>query len=275
MRIFLSWSGEASKQIAGTLREWLPDVLQQVEPWFSGADLAAGERWNSTLSHALKESLMGIICVTPGLLHSQWAMFEAGVLSKQMEKSSVIPYLVGLTESDIAGPLATFQMTRADKTGTWHVLEAINNLLNNSLSQERLKKQFERTWPDLEANLLRIDLQDAASSPIPKRDPAVILDDILCTVRHIDRSINGEDLQTHIIPDKALKTFSKHRIAMMPNALLLAHSAEILKYPTSYASRTEALIREELDSRLSRRIDSNNAHERTDIYKDIKTEVIN
>jgi hypothetical protein len=37
MKVFLSWSGNRSKMLANTLREWLPLVLHYLEPWVSQA----------------------------------------------------------------------------------------------------------------------------------------------------------------------------------------------------------------------------------------------
>ena len=42
MRVFISWSGERSKVLAQALKEWLPLVLHNVEPWMSEVDIAAG-----------------------------------------------------------------------------------------------------------------------------------------------------------------------------------------------------------------------------------------
>ncbi|KXB59407.1 hypothetical protein HMPREF3180_02349 [Leptotrichia wadei] len=44
MKIFLSWSGEPSKSIAEKFKNWLPNVLQYVEPYFSQQDIELGER---------------------------------------------------------------------------------------------------------------------------------------------------------------------------------------------------------------------------------------
>lgn len=35
MKIFLSWSGEKSKNIAESLKDWLEQVIQTSEPWIS------------------------------------------------------------------------------------------------------------------------------------------------------------------------------------------------------------------------------------------------
>jgi hypothetical protein len=56
MKTFISWSGETSRLIAQDLREWLPPVVQTIEPWMSDRDILPGKRWNDVLSHQLSET---------------------------------------------------------------------------------------------------------------------------------------------------------------------------------------------------------------------------
>ncbi len=90
MRIFISWSGDLSKNIAEIFRQWIPGVIQAAKPYYSPDDITKGTRWSSEISKELDASKIGIICLTKDNLDSSWIMFEAGALSKNIEKSN--PY---------------------------------------------------------------------------------------------------------------------------------------------------------------------------------------
>ncbi len=81
-KVFLSWAGLKSKAIAEALHEWFPLVINAIKPWVSSRNIGPGARWNPSLASQLEGARMGILCLTPDALNSQWLRFEAGALSK-------------------------------------------------------------------------------------------------------------------------------------------------------------------------------------------------
>ena len=62
MKIFISWSGEPSGAVGKALRDWLPNVIQVLDPWISKSDIDKGTRWSSEIAEQLQASRVGI-CV--------------------------------------------------------------------------------------------------------------------------------------------------------------------------------------------------------------------
>lgn len=153
-KIFLSWSGDRSKNIASALKSWLPFVFQGLKPWMSEQDIYAGSKWGSELGQALAECKFGIICLTAESLESRWLTFEAGALSTAIAGSRVIPYLFQLERTDISPPLSQFQGVGADEDGTFSLVRSLNDALGKPLEEEEdLRVVFETWWPKLEKQL--------------------------------------------------------------------------------------------------------------------------
>lgn len=154
MKLFISWSGDTSHKIAVILRDWIPYVLQSVNPYVSSEDIDKGTRWSSDIAKELEESRYGIICVTHENLRAPWVNFEAGALSKTIESTNVAPFLFDIKKSDVEGPLVQFQLTIYEKEDVRKLISSINKASDGlKLDQSKLDIIFEQWWPQLKEKL--------------------------------------------------------------------------------------------------------------------------
>ncbi|MBN2476138.1 MAG: toll/interleukin-1 receptor domain-containing protein [Pirellulales bacterium] len=187
MKVFLSWSGEQSRAVAVALRDWLPCVIQAIEPWMSKKDIPPGARWGNDLQEQLKQTKVGILVVTRSNCNAPWLLFEAGALAKTIDKTYVCPYLLGMKVADLpAGPLTQFQATEANKEGTYEIIQGLNEaLLDESIPDESLERVFEKFWPDLKGQLAQLPPDSETPAELPSSDEK--LNEILSSVRAIAR----------------------------------------------------------------------------------------
>ena len=186
MEVFISWSGERSRKVAVALHDWLPSVIQSVRPFMSASDIETGSRWSSELAIHLEDAQFGLICVTQENLEAPWLLFEAGALSKSIDTSRVVPFLYGVSQAELQGPLAQFQAGLATKDFTLDVIKSINEASGESgLDATRLDVAFETWWPRLESSLLNIP--EAAETSPPPRETRDILEEILHLCRQMSR----------------------------------------------------------------------------------------
>lgn len=193
MKVFISWSGERSQVLAQALREWLPLVLDYVEPWLSEADVAAGDRWAQEVAKELEASNFGIICVTPENVAAPWVLFEAGALAKSMQGARVVPLLFGLEFSDISGPLAQFQAKKVERAGLGEIIQSINHgTTDEAIPEDRAKRRFAALWPDFENRLNSIPEQ--APTERHMRPQHEILEEMVAGVRGLDARIRDLEM---------------------------------------------------------------------------------
>lgn len=179
MKVFLSWSGQKSKSVAAALRDWLPSVIQEVEPFMSERDIAAGARWLNEIERELEGTNFAIVCVTRENQSAPWLNFEAGAVAKVVEESRVVPLAIDLKLADVKPPLGNFQAKDISKSGMMAVLESLNALAERPISN--LAAACEKWWPDLEPNLA--SAATGAETAAPVRDERELLEEILATVR--------------------------------------------------------------------------------------------
>ncbi|SEK59931.1 TIR domain-containing protein [Pacificibacter marinus] len=196
--VFISWSGETSREIAEEIREWIPSVLQFAKPYFTPNDIEKGAKWATEISSKLSDANTGIICLTKDNYEKPWILFEAGALSKDLDKSKVCPVLFGMEDTDLSGPLSSLQATAFKKTDFKKLMVSINDTGgDNKLSPETLNRVFEMWWPQLDSKITSILSKERKSSGEirPDRD---ILEEILSLSRSNARSGRDIDSKTNV-----------------------------------------------------------------------------
>lgn len=209
MDIFLSWSGVRSYDVATSLREWLPKVIQNLRPWISASDSDKGSRWLSEISEKLESTNFGLLCLTAENLNEPWILFEAGALSKAIGSSYVCPVLLEFDASSLKGPLSQFQATRLEKDDMLKLIKTTNRALEgNGLPENQVEESFFMWWPKLEEMLKRVP--KPSTKQTPERSDRDILEEVLKIARRLDRQSEPphEELLLSLITRKALATLT-------------------------------------------------------------------
>jgi hypothetical protein len=214
MKVFLSWSGELSQKIALELRDWLPYVIQSVEPYLSSEDIDKGSRWSIDIAKELEDSSFGILCVTHQNLDSSWLNFEAGALSKAFNKTNVTPFLFDLKPSDLTNsPLLQFQTTSFDKKDLLKLVFSLNNATGEEkLNEQKLKTTFELWYDKLKNNLdpllkeSSIKKTQKSVKENPNSNSSEIVEEILELTREQFKILRNPEM---ILPPNYIKSIMK------------------------------------------------------------------
>lgn len=210
MKVFLSWSGRTSHKVAIAFKDWLPQVIQSLVPYVSSEDIDKGTRWSTDIAKELEESDFGIILVTNENMAAPWVNFEAGALSKIIDKANVSPFLFNVKRSEINGPLLQFQSTIFEKDDICKLLKSINRRMNDSekLEEQKLERSFGVWWDELEGELNKIQREVGEQQQLPqqqKNQNAVqkseILEELLHLVRDQHKIMSNPD---RILPPEYL-----------------------------------------------------------------------
>lgn len=155
MRVFLSWHGDVSRELATTLHNWIPLVVPSARPFISTSDIDKGKGWSDVLREQLSHTSYGIVCVTRDNYTAPWLHFEAGAISKAMDKTYVSPLLFNIEPSEIFGPLAEFQLTVCTEDDIRNLMRSINSQLADDvrMSEDVLTLEFNNWWPQLKPKL--------------------------------------------------------------------------------------------------------------------------
>ncbi|MEX1195300.1 MAG: TIR domain-containing protein, partial [Dehalococcoidia bacterium] len=193
MKVFISWSGSGSRELAHALRDWLPAVIQDAEPFVSSKDIASGAVWQHEIAEQLEDSDFGIVCVTPSNQGTPWINFEAGALAKRLGQARVVPLAFGMKVTDIEPPLGQFQTETVDEEGISRMLSSVNQALPDPLSDEIVARAATTWWPQLQEDIERIDL-NGDDEAVEIRSEKELLEEVLTSVRSLVRASQPHEL---------------------------------------------------------------------------------
>lgn len=193
MKIFISWSGQYSKEWAEILKDWIKCTLQASDPWISSQDIDKGSLWFSEISDQLKETKVGIVCLTKGNKEKPWILFESGALARGLSSNRVCTFLINLKPSDLEGPLSQFNHTLPDADGMKSLLITINKELGESALEDSILEQiFDVYWPTFEEKFKKLeDSEPRENANKPPRSDGDILEEILYTTRTMNKRIRS------------------------------------------------------------------------------------
>jgi hypothetical protein len=214
LKVFISWAGDRANVIATGFHDFLPDVVNAVQPFMSGANIDKGTRWSDALNSSLLESTCAIVCLTEESMRSVWVAFETGAISRaaggtEGARSRIWTYLSGLETTSLQlTPFAEYQATSATQDETLRLVRSINALSPDPVSTESLKRRFDAVfWPHFAKvlekaqaatnppNLGPKEAQHQNLLPIGRERDDDLLSEILRTLRSVQREVRRGSVQ--------------------------------------------------------------------------------
>ena len=204
MRVFIGWSGDRSRLVAGGLKSLLEYTFEGIDVFVSDY-IEPGEAWGPRLQTELEQSQFGILCLTAENFDAPWLLFEAGAMAKKFESSRtrVVPYLIDtLPEASVRSPLSQFQQVHANREGTLFLVKSINALRESPQSSDRLSKVFNGGWLEFEQTMQALPVQ--AGRRHDARSDREILETILHQVEILAQARSAQTASLSRLPNEEL-----------------------------------------------------------------------
>jgi len=172
-------------------------VIQSIKPYVSSEDIHKGGQWFAEVAQELDATTFGIICVTKANADEPWLNFEAGAIFKSVDaidriKRQVTPFLIDLeATTDLNGPLANLQATKADHDDVAKLVRSLNALNDEGeqLDDALLNDAIEVWWPRLKEQLdAARKLAESQPRPTPRTTDSKV-EEILELTRAMQRRI--------------------------------------------------------------------------------------
>lgn len=188
--IFVSWSGEQARQAGLVISNWLQEIYQRVDVFYSPESIDKGLRGYVEIQAAISRAVAAIVVVTPESSVAPWVNYEAGALSMQAVdgggERKVVPFLVGLdSPADVTGPLTLFQMATRRRDEVVKMVASLNKVMG--IDPGRAERMVDSAWDQLDSGLEEISFDPAE---IPEaRTERQILEELL----ELARASAGKD----------------------------------------------------------------------------------
>ncbi len=153
VKVFISWSGEASHQVAKTLRDWVPQVLQSVEPWLASSELISGQPVAKSIEGSITSADVVLLCLTRQNMLSNWTKIESAVALNA--KRPIIPVCIDFPVSDLSGMFAMYQGMTLDEAGIHRLMTALNSRLTDPMESHKLDRLLGIWMPEIFRDLAK------------------------------------------------------------------------------------------------------------------------
>lgn len=192
MKVFVSWSGDKSKNIAKEIAKYIELIVPGTSTFLS-EDIDKGARWSQEIAANLESSNFGIICLTKENQNAPWIQFEAGALAKSLEIAKVCPILLDLEVSDMVGnPLSQFQASPFKKEEFEKIILQIAKSISSDL-HEKARTYFATFWDKMD-EAIRKHLESPAITLEKNQDEGTrVLSAILNQQNSIMRRISNPE----------------------------------------------------------------------------------
>lgn len=150
MQIFLSWSGDKSKNVASAFYEWFPKVAPNFKLWMSSKDIEHGSLWMQKTSQSLDQSACGIVFLTKENMDKPWILLEVGALSMK-GKGYPNVYFVDMDEDDLhrSSPFREIQGTRHKKEDVLALIQGLQ-VKNGQQADKEIDERLDFCWQEFD-----------------------------------------------------------------------------------------------------------------------------
>lgn len=101
---------------------------RRLSVFMSAKAIDIGDNWLEKIDANIGSCDLAVICLTRENQLSPWIHFEAGAIGRSVSAKRILPFLIGISASDIVGPLRSIQSASAGVDGVGGLIKRISRL---------------------------------------------------------------------------------------------------------------------------------------------------